>query len=136
GDLSHDLREPRRNGSRAVRGVLHEARVHLQPAVHRRDGHLHDHQRQGVRHAAGARPLPGVHEEADRGFHEADGGARRLVRRQQGSGGRDGPHGAGERRLARLRSAGPRLHVRLELSGPGRAHLGSVLDGSRARPGL
>src|SRR5439155_24025774 len=60
-----------------------------------------------------------------------DRGARLVRVRQQGGGGRNGEQGHRRRRKARHGSAGPRLHVRLELLRPRRPPLGGPLDGSQ-----
>src|SRR5262245_43658662 len=48
----------------ALGRLLHQARLHLRPEVHRRVGHVHDRERRGVRDAAGRGALQGLHEEA------------------------------------------------------------------------
>ena len=52
-----DLRQSPGQGPEALRGFLHEARLHVQPHVHRRKRDLHDPRRQPVRDAAGREVL-------------------------------------------------------------------------------
>ena len=98
-DADQDLRQPAGQGPRQVDPVLRGARLCLQPAIHRRDGGLHDHQRRHLRDAADACEVQGVHQEDDRRRDQDHGGphlplhelagARRRARRYGAEGGRD-----------------------------------------------
>ena len=61
-------------------------------------------------------------------------GAGLPVVREPRRGGRAGEEGAGRRRHRAQRAAGPRLHVRPRLRGPGRPRLGAGVDGPAATP--
>ena len=76
----HAVREHPRSGRRAQQGVLREARVQLQPDVHRRDRRLHAGRRARLRHAAQPREVRGVREAADRRSHHAHARAVLLQR--------------------------------------------------------
>ena len=57
-----DFRQSPGQGPEALRGFLHEARLHVQPHVHRRQRDLHDPRRQPVRDAAGREILRHLHQ--------------------------------------------------------------------------
>ena len=131
-----DLRQPARQGPRALEGLLRGARLRFNPQFTDDEGRLHGDRRQHLRDAARRAvfpaPSPSKPIADTRTTHR--GAGLRLVR-QPRRGRRAGGEGGRRRRQARARRAGPRLHVRATASRTSTATPGSwsAMDPRRRR---